>query len=120
MITKSERDITVIYRVLKYCLEAEKAVEHFGRDLDEFKNNAVFRNAVSMPIMQIGELTKHLSDEFKTSHTDIPWSIIRGMRNWFAHDYYKMDIEEIWNAAVDDIPTLADFCEKVLADHNKK
>ncbi len=45
MITKNERDIAVIYRVLKYCMEAEKAIEHFGKDLDEFKNNAVFRNA---------------------------------------------------------------------------
>lgn len=105
MITKLERDITVIYRILRYYGDVEKAIAHFGNSLEKFKNDVVFRNAVSMPIIQIGELTKHLSGEFKTSHADIPWSIIRGMRNWFAHSYYKMNLEEIWNAAVNDVPT---------------
>lgn len=114
MITDNERDITVICRILKYCIEVEKAIELFGKSLENFKNNAVFRNAVSMPIMQIGELTKHISDEFKASHTDIPWSVIRGMRNWFAHSYYGMDITKIWETAVDDIPVLRGFCEDIV------
>lgn len=114
MITDSERDITVIYRILKYCSDIDKAVAHFGNSFDKFKDDDVFRNAISMPVFQIGELTNHLSDEFKTSHTNIPWVIIRGMRNWFAHNYYGMDIEAIWKTVVDDIPVLRKFCEDIV------
>lgn len=72
MISDRERDITVIYRILKYCDDIDKAIALFGNSLEKFENDAVFRNAISMPVFQIGELTNHLSDEFKTSHTNIP------------------------------------------------
>lgn len=116
MIKDTERDINVVYRILKYCKDVEKAISHFENSFDKFKNDVVFINAVSMPIMQIGELSKHLSDEFKSSHSDIPWSVIRGMRNFLAHDYYAVDIEVVWKTAVGDIPSLAEFCEKVISD----
>lgn len=120
MISDRERDVTVIYRILKYCSDIDKAVEHFGNSFDKFNDDAVFRNAISMPVFQIGELTNHLSDEFKASHTNIPWSEIRGMRNLFAHEYYGMNIDKIWEVAVEDIPALAKFCEKVLAEWEKQ
>lgn len=50
MITDTERDITIIYRILKYCGDIDKATEHFGKSFETFKNDAVFRNAVGMPI----------------------------------------------------------------------
>lgn len=115
MITRSDRDITVVYRILKYCSDIDKATAHFGNSFEDFKSDVVFRNAISMPIFQIGELTNHLSEEFKSSHTNIPWAIIRGMRNWFAHNYYKMDLDKIWEAVVEDVPKLRKFCEDVLA-----
>lgn len=114
MIMDDECDITVIRKVLTYCSEVDDAAAHFGRSLENFRNNAVFRNAVSMPIMQIGELTKHLSDKFMTSHNNIPWQTIRGMRNWFAHNYHGMDVEAIWKTVVEDVPVLREFCEEVL------
>lgn len=114
MITKAERDIAIIHRILKYCGDVDKAIEHFGKSFDIFKNVDIFRNAVGMAIMQIGELSNHLSEEFRISHSDVPWKQIRGMRNMFAHDYYGIDIEAIWRTAVDDIPVLRKFCEGVF------
>ena len=31
-------------------------------------SSSTYRNAVTMPILQIGELANHLSDEFKQTH----------------------------------------------------
>lgn len=114
MIVIDERDIAVIRRLLSCCYEIDEALERFGKSLDDFKRDNLFRNAVSMSLQQIGEFVKRLSDEFKVSHPDIPWRIIRGMRNWFAHDYYAMDIDTIWDTVVNDIPTLRKFCEDIL------
>ena len=72
----------------------------------------VYRNAISMPIQQIGELVKHLTEEFIDDHPDIPWKKIKGMRTWFAHQYLNMDRDIIWN--VDGIPQLKYFCDRVL------
>ncbi len=81
---------------------------------EEFIVNVDHRDLISMPIMQNGELVNHLSEEFKEAHKSIPWHIIRGMRNWFAHNYYEMNYKKIWDTAVDDIPVLRGFCESVL------
>lgn len=48
----------------------------------------------------------------------MPWHLIRAMRNWFAHDYYAMDINRIWETATKDISALREFCESVLNSDN--
>lgn len=110
----SLHDISVLRHMLKYCQEIEDALVYFGNDEALFRNNAVFRNAVCMPIQQIGELTKHLSDVFIEKNTQIPWSQIKGMRDWFAHQYFNMDIEVIWEVAIVDIPPLKAFLREML------
>ncbi|MDE7230890.1 MAG: DUF86 domain-containing protein [Oscillospiraceae bacterium] len=120
MISDSERDIIILRRLLKYCRDVKMLMEQFGENYKQFSDNTAYQYSVSMAVFQAGELSNHLSDEFKQNHPDIPWNVIRGMRNLFAHQYYEMNIKVIWKTALEDIPSLAEFCEKVLADHNKK
>lgn len=62
-------------------------------------------------ILQIGELAGKLTDEFVAETKDsVDWRAIKGMRNMFAHDYGSMDIDRIWETAVDDIPVLESNC----------
>ena len=105
----SFRDASILRHMLKYCQEIDAALALFGDDEAHFLENAVFRNAVCMPIQQIGELAKHLSDDFIESHPQIPWRQIKGMRDWFAHQYLSMDNDIIWSVAKDDIPPLKAF-----------
>ena len=72
-----------------------------------------------MAEMQIGELTGHLSDDFKDNNPNIPWRQIRGMRNLFAHNYLHMDVEAIWNSAINDTPVMENFCQQQLDLYNK-
>ncbi len=44
-----------------------------------------------MCIMQIREWIGKLSNELQEYHADIPWHIIRGMQNFVAHEYGKID-----------------------------
>lgn len=68
-----------------------------------------------MDIMQIGELSTHLSEEYimKTSG-EVNWKVIGGMRNRFAHGYFTMDYEIIYETAINDIPKLQDFLNKEI------
>ena len=113
----SLRDATILRHMLKYCREIDDALMFFGDDEALFMKSAVFRNAVCMPIQQIGELAKHLSSAFIEAHPQIPWRQIKGMRDWFAHQYMSMDNDVMWSVATDDIPPLkafiADRCNKL-------
>ena len=110
----NDRNTYIIRHMVRYCQEIDAAVSHFGDSEEQFINNPVYRNAVSMPVQQIGELSKHLSDEFTASHPEIPWRQIKGMRDWFAHQYTDMDIAVIWAVVKEDLPPLRKFCETYL------
>lgn len=47
-------------------------------------------------LLQIGELTNSLSEEFLTTHPEIPWKQIRGFRNIIAHAYGTVEPSIVW------------------------
>lgn len=79
-------------------------------------SSSTYRNAVNMPILQIGELASHLSEVFKAEYAQIPWNEMRGIRNLMAHQYHSVDYEIIWNTACQDILELAAFCQEYLSN----
>ena len=109
----NSRDRDLIIHIRRYCSEIDEAVLRFGDDEHTFMADAVYRNAVSMPVQQIGELAKHLSDEFLEAYPEIPWKQIKGMRTWFAHQYLSMDKEIIWEVLHSGIPQLKSFCDSL-------
>lgn len=109
------RNCDILKYILQYCNELSDAIELFGDDYQVFASNSHYRNDVSMCLMQIGELAKRLSAEFKEQTSNqVPWKQIKGMRNLFAHVYPTMSIVEIFKTAHDDIPQLKAFCEREL------
>jgi uncharacterized protein with HEPN domain len=52
--------------------------------------DAVLRN-----LAVIGEAVRALPEEFKTSHADVPWPAIAGMRNIVIHEYFRVDRDVI-------------------------
>lgn len=117
MITSDERDRTIIAHILEYCEQIDECFSRFGNSHEAFLSDVIFRNAVSMAELQIGELSGRLTENFKEkTKEEIPWKEIRGMRNIFAHNYLGMDVEIIWEAATNDIPVLKKFCEDQLGE----
>lgn len=73
-----------------------------------------------MKIFQIGELTKELDKEYKNfikeTENKVPWKSIIRMRERFAHHYGDMDLEIIFNTALNDIPKLNNFIQNELGN----
>ena len=111
-------DAQVLQHILKYCFEVEATSKLFHVNAMKIKDNFIVRNALNMPIQQIGELAKHLTKEFTESHNEIPWRSIRGMRNIFAHDYGNCDPKKIWGTVSCDIPVLKKYCIDTLKENN--
>ena len=109
-----ERDRNILHHLLRYCREIETAHDDFGHSRERFDHSTTYQNAISMCILQIGELVNHLSEDFKREHSEIPWHKIRGMRNYVAHEYGSIDFDVVWFVATESIPELRTFCENNL------
>lgn len=110
-----QANIDILRHILRYCENIETLINRFGNDITVFKKDMAYRDAVSMNILQIGELANHLSEEYRLlTKGKIPWAAIRAMRNLFAHNYGQMDVDVIWNTAAEDIPRLKNFCEEQI------
>lgn len=82
-----ERDINILERIIRYCSEISLTHERFGNSFIQFNEDFIYRNAIAMCILQIGELSNQLSDQLKESFNEIPWHAIKGLRNFVAHQY---------------------------------
>ena len=110
----SSRDIIILKKIVQYSNEISETISRFSLTQQLFANDFIARNAISMCILQIGELVSKLTDEFKTVNNKMPWHEIKAMRNIAAHNYGEIDIDILWETAADDIPLLKAYCESFL------
>lgn len=110
-------DLQRIKHIRDYCTEIEKTVTRYGRAFAIFDSDPDYQRSVSFSILQIGELSGGLSQEYRQATADrVQWGPIKGMRNLVAHNYGSMSREIIWETATTDIPALKRFCEEQLAN----
>jgi len=108
-------DLDRLKHMKRYCEDIGFTVNRFGNTFDVFSSDIDYYNSVSMSIMQIGELANGLSEGFRESTREqMPWGLIIGMRNHFAHGYATMDKSDIWETAEKDIPVLLEFCDRTI------
>ena len=92
---------------LEDILEAIERIEKYasgGRE--SFDRDELVQTWVLHHLQIIGEAVRGLSDEIRSAHPEIPWAQIAAMRNILVHDYFGIDLEEVWTAVVRDLPQL--------------
>lgn len=115
----NRRDRSLIKKIQKYCGEVIETHQLFHEDKVLFFGKArgfAYRNAIAMPVFQIGELSKALSSEERRQHPDIPWGGIIKMREIFAHHYGDLNYDILWDTSTNDVPALAEKIRRILED----
>jgi uncharacterized protein with HEPN domain len=77
-------------RLDKIIVTTEKLLAYLRQEkitADDVLSKEPIRWAITTPLYNIGEQVYQLSDEFKASHTNIPWAKISGLRHRLVHDY---------------------------------
>ena len=113
---KKQHDVNhiVIQKILGYCNDIQGLMIRFDKSFERYLSEISFRYACDMCVLQIGELTRRLSDDFKARRSEIPWNKVKGMRNVLVHEYEEVDFETAWNILTQRIPELKAQLEKIL------
>jgi uncharacterized protein with HEPN domain len=111
-----ERDLSKLEHIVFHCDEIDNAIKSHNLTLEKVQNDSVYKNALSMSVLQIGELVNALSQSFRAKYSESPWREIKRMRDKAAHHYSEFDILTLWDTVTADINPLREYCKKCIED----
>ena len=108
------KDRGLLLNIIEHCFRVEKTIS--GKSEKEFSENKDVEDIVCFNVLQIGELVKHLSQKFISSHGGVPWKRIKGLRDIIVHGYGTISWDRLWITASEDIKPLRTYCEQILKE----
>ena len=103
---------------LRHILDAIVEIESMvnGVSFDGFQENTILQKAVFFELAVIGEASNKLGSNFQSTHTNIPFAEMVGMRNRLVHEYFGINVEAVWKTCQEDLPTLQKRLKEIIND----
>jgi len=99
-------------------LDAVAETDQFiaGMTFDQFKADSKTMKAVMANFSIIGEAAGHIPGPMISQHPEVPWSVMRAMRNHIVHVYFSIDPKILWDTMQHDLPSLVAPLKKLLGE----
>ncbi|MCP9469507.1 MAG: DUF86 domain-containing protein [Nitrospira sp.] len=100
---------------LRDILDAIARIERYAaRGRQAFEQDELIQVWVFHHIQIIGEAAANLGQDFHEAHPEVPWPQIVAMRNVLVHEYFGVDLGEVWKTVERDLPGFKCAVEKLL------
>lgn len=113
MLTIKEQGL--LMNIIKHCEKINEKMINLTRE--QFDNDEDVVQIICFNILQIGELAKNFEPTFVAKYNGVPWRQIKGMRDKVAHGYGTIDMDRVWDTALNDINPLLSYCKQILIDN---
>lgn len=106
--------------LLDMLIAARKAMQFTtGLTWDAFAESELHQGAVIRELEIIGEAANLVSKATQTAHPELPWLQIIGMRNRLIHEYFRVDLERVWETIQQDIPQLIGHLQPLVPSEDE-
>ena len=102
----NNRDKSILIKIIKETAVIADII--YKLDESTFLASEEKMRAVNMTLINIGELVKNISQDFRSRHQNIPWKDIAGFRDVAAHGYFTLRMTDVWIYAQKELPVVAD------------
>ncbi len=87
-----------IKNLLEDIYDAAMKIINYTKNMsfDEFMEDDKTVDAIVRNFEIIVEASNRIPDDFKTEHPEIEWRRIIGFRNRIIHEYFGIDLENLW------------------------
>lgn len=100
---------------LRDILDAIARIErHTTRGREVFEQDELIQVWVFHHIQIIGEAAANLGRDFHEAHPEVPWPQIVAMRNVLVHEYFGVDLGEVWKTVERDLPACKRAVKELL------
>ena len=79
---------------------------------------SILFSAVCRNLEVIGEASRKIGPEFRTSHPAVPWREMSDLRNVLIHNYEGADEEMVWAIVQRNIPLLLVEIRRILGERS--
>jgi uncharacterized protein len=98
-----DRDAFYLRRMVEHAAQVIQIGEH---DHEVFVASDERQLALIMTLVLIGEAANHVSPAVQQQHPEIEWSDIVAFRNLAVHEYWRLNLDDVWKTIEYDIPKL--------------
>ncbi len=97
-------------------MDAITKIENYIEDLDydSFAQSNMVIDAVVRNLEIIGEAARNIPNDAKERYPDIPWKRMVGLRNIVIHEYFGVDLDNVWKIIKENIPEVKPDIMKIL------
>ncbi len=120
--THPERAIDYLEHIADAIDRARRYADTVG-SLAALEKNEQVQDAIVRTLVVVGEAVARLhkeAPEFIAAHPEVPWNLMRGMRNKIVHDYFDVAWDVVWNTIQDDLPALRQRIANILKDLTRR
>ncbi len=102
---------------LQDILDAIAKVERYsaGLDLEQFKLDELHIDGINMNLIVIGEAANAVPDDIQQKYPQIDWRNVIGLRNAIAHEYFRLNLDRIWDIVEVEIPELKRLIQDIMS-----
>lgn len=104
---------------LEHMIDTCEKLERFtaGRTRDDLEHDEILLLALVKLLEILGEAASKVSEKTRAAGPDIPWRVIKDMRNRLSHAYFDIDASIVWETASHRVPGLLPALRALLAQH---
>ncbi|MEI6172015.1 MAG: HepT-like ribonuclease domain-containing protein [bacterium] len=107
----NERDREELRLLLE---DAETALRHADEFGPGWSQDMRTRDAVALRVLQVGERSKRVRAGTLLEIPDVSWKRVKGMRDWIAHDYGRVDPAVLEQVVTTHLPSLITAVRKAV------
>ncbi|MEC5182454.1 HepT-like ribonuclease domain-containing protein [Arthrobacter sp. CG_A4] len=111
----NKRDDAALTEIVRLCGVGANLVARGNEWYLGDPNNVPGLAAESL-IIKIGENVARLSDATTDRHPEVPWSLIKRMRDCLAHYSEGTDYGAVWDTMVVDLPAIGRYIQSLSAE----
>lgn len=78
-----------------------RIAEYTRGGMAQFLGSTMAQDAVDRQLEVMGEAAGSVSERLPESHPEIPWRAMRGFTSFTKHEYWRVNLQLVWKAALE-------------------
>jgi uncharacterized protein with HEPN domain len=102
---------------LKHISEAVESILTFcdGKTEADFLRDNMLNSSVLYQFIIIGEAIRHVNPDLLEKY-DYPWHLPRSFRNYVAHEYFGVNLKQVYKTVIDLLPDFKLLVDRIIQE----